>query len=92
MARKAVPDLINDDAPELTDAELAELRPAAEVLPPAIFAMLAKRRPGQRGAGKNPAKEQVTLRLDRAVLEVFRADGAGWQGRINEALRRAAGQ
>jgi len=34
MARKPDPEMINEDAPELTDAELAEMRPAAEVLPP----------------------------------------------------------
>lgn len=37
---------------------------------------------------KNP-KQQVTLRLDKVVLETFKASGAGWQTRINEALRKA---
>lgn len=37
------------------------------------------------------AREQVTLRIDRDVLEFFQAEGAGWQDRINTALRRAAG-
>ena len=36
-------------------------------------------------------KEQVTLRLDRDVLEHFQDDGPGWQDRINEALRKVAG-
>lgn len=36
-------------------------------------------------------KELVSLRLDRAVLEYFQEDGAGWQERINAALRKAAG-
>jgi uncharacterized protein (DUF4415 family) len=34
----------------------------------------------------------VTLRIDCDVLEHFQADGPGWQDRINEALRRAAGK
>ena len=38
------------------------------------------------------AREQVTLRIDRDVLEHFQADGAGWQDRINAALRAAAGK
>ena len=38
------------------------------------------------------AKEQVTLRIDRDVLDHFQADGPGWQDRINEALRKAAGK
>jgi uncharacterized protein (DUF4415 family) len=37
-------------------------------------------------------KEQVTLRIDQDVLEHFRAGGAGWQERINDALRKAAGK
>ncbi len=38
------------------------------------------------------AKEMVTLRIDRTVLEHFQAGGPGWQDRINEALRKATGQ
>ena len=36
-------------------------------------------------------KELVSIRLDRDVLGHFQEDGAGWQERINAALRRAAG-
>lgn len=36
-------------------------------------------------------KEQVTLRLDRDVLDHFQEAGPGWQERINAALRKAAG-
>jgi len=38
------------------------------------------------------AKETVTLRIDRDVLDFFQEDGPGWQDRINEALRKAAGK
>jgi uncharacterized protein (DUF4415 family) len=38
------------------------------------------------------AKELVTLRIDRDVLEHFQEAGPGWQDRINEALRKAAGK
>ena len=37
-------------------------------------------------------KEQVTLRIDQDVLEHFQAGGPGWQDRINDALRKAAGK
>jgi uncharacterized protein (DUF4415 family) len=37
------------------------------------------------------AKEMVSLRLDRDVLDLFQADGPGWQDRINAALRKASG-
>ena len=33
-------------------------------------------------------KEQVTLRLDQDVLNSFKEDGPGWQGRINEELKK----
>lgn len=37
-------------------------------------------------------REQVTLRLDQDVLQYFQEGGPGWQDRINEALRKAAGK
>jgi uncharacterized protein (DUF4415 family) len=37
-------------------------------------------------------KEQVSLRIDRDVLDHFQAGGPGWQERINAALRKAAGK
>ena len=36
-------------------------------------------------------KELVSLRIDRDVLDHFQKDGPGWQDRINDALRKAAG-
>ena len=53
-------------------------------------------RPGAwRNAGRAPpraaAKRQLTLRLDPDVIEKFREGGPGWQGRMNDALRKAAG-
>src|SRR5581483_9989642 len=38
------------------------------------------------------AKEQVTLRLDRDVIEHFQGGGPGWQDRLNDVLRRAIGK
>jgi uncharacterized protein (DUF4415 family) len=37
------------------------------------------------------AKETVSLRIDREVLDFFQKDGPGWQERINTALRKASG-
>ena len=37
-------------------------------------------------------KETVSLRIDRDVLDFFQEDGPGWQDRINDALRKAAGK
>lgn len=42
-----------------------------------------------RRLGRPPGsnKESTTIRLDKEVLDAFRADGPGWQTRINAALR-----
>ncbi len=40
---------------------------------------------------KQDPKISVTLRLDRDVVESFRATGPGWQTRVNAALREVAG-
>lgn len=88
MARKTAV-IYDDDAPELTDAERAEFRPAAEVMTgrDLAAAMSARKR------GRPPAaapKVPVTIRLDAATVAAFRATGAGWQTRINGILRRVA--
>lgn len=44
-----------------------------------------------RGPQKAPTKVQVTLRLDRDIVETFRATGPGWQSRLNDALRKTLG-
>lgn len=88
MARKPNPYLIDDENPELTDEQLASLRPAAEVLPSELYGRLVARQPGQRGPQKAPTKVPVTLRLDRDIVEAFKAEGAGWQTRINSALKK----
>jgi len=77
-----------DENPEWTEETTARSRPASKMLPPHVAASLVKR-PGGRPAGSN--KESVTLRLDKDVLDRFRADGPGWQTRINEAVRKAVG-
>ena len=46
----------------------------------------------RRGRPKlEQTKQHVSLRLDPDVIDSFKADGPGWQGRINDALRKAAG-
>jgi uncharacterized protein (DUF4415 family) len=66
-----------DDAPELDDDwfDRAEVRIGDRVVRPG-------RPPGS-------AKRAVSIRLDKDVVEKFKATGPGWQSRINEALKRA---
>jgi uncharacterized protein (DUF4415 family) len=77
----------DDDAPELTPEALASARRGRDVLPPEVLTQF--KRPRGRPASANP-KAHVSLRLDRDVLEAFRATGAGWQGRVNDILRDAS--
>jgi uncharacterized protein (DUF4415 family) len=74
---------------ELLAEDIRAMRPMAEVLPPELVKLILNRKQGQRGPQKTPTKQQVTLRLDRDVIERFRSTGRGWQGRVNEALRKA---
>jgi uncharacterized protein (DUF4415 family) len=41
-----------------------------------------------RGPQKTPTKVLTTIRLDADVIAFFRAQGTGYQSRINDALRR----
>ena len=46
----------------------------------------------RRGRPKSAAPKRATnIRLDSDVLDHYRATGPGWQSRINQALRKAAG-
>src|SRR3954465_11571978 len=67
-----------DDAPELTDAQLA----TADLYEGDKFI----RRVGGRPKGSG-TKELVSLRIDRDILDRFRDGGPGWQTRINDSLR-----
>lgn len=70
-----------DDAPELTKEwfDGADLYEGKKLL-----------RKGGRPKSEAP-KKPVSLRLDPDVLAHFKASGPGWQTRINDALRKAAG-
>ncbi len=75
---------------ELTARDFARMRPAREVLPKLLGAKVAAEMLRPRGRPpKSDPKTQVTLRLDADVVQHFKADGAGWQTRINAALKRA---
>jgi len=83
MASNPKPDpyKIDFETAPLTEEEIKKLRPARELFAELGIPMPSKGRPPQ-GAGK----QQVTLRLDKDVLEHFKADGPGWQTRLNDTL------
>lgn len=59
-----------------------------EVSAEAVAQALAERSRRVGGRPHGSDKEQVSLRLDKDILARFRADGPGWQTRINDALRK----
>jgi len=72
-------------AEEMTDDEDAALTAAALADPDN-----PPRNLGGRPKSGNP-KEAIKLRLDADMVARFKADGPGWQSRMNEALRKAVG-
>src|SRR3954451_11850712 len=65
-----------DDAPELTNAQLANAVVSVGIRP--------------RGRPKSEArKEAISLRVDADVLNAFKSTGEGWQTRMNGILRAA---
>ena len=83
------PDLSDPDNPEWTEDDFAKaLRP--EQFPEHIFETFPRTpRPASRGPQRTPTKRPISLRVDADVLERYRATGPGWQGRMNDALRKA---
>ncbi len=75
--KKHMPAASDDDAPDLSAPYWADKFADATV---------------QRGRPKaDVTKVSTTIRLDPDIIEAFKADGSGWQSRINDALRKAAG-
>lgn len=81
------------DAPELTDVELAEFRPAKEMLPgilgKANAEALMKRR-GRPSLALDERKVSMSMRYNREMLEAFKATGDGWQTRMHDILMEYA--
>jgi len=79
------------DNPELTDEELARMRPAREIMPPEFFEAIEEMRRARGRPKVEAPKVPVTLRLDPDVLEKFKASGKNWRTKMAEELRKAAG-
>lgn len=89
MSEKERPPLTDEDGEvrELTDEDFAEFRPIEEVLPGFAAAMMDLQRRRGRGPQRAPTKEQLTIRLDSDIVSALRAEGPGWQTRLNDTLR-----
>jgi len=73
------------DNPGVDRRRFQARQPFAEVFPEFV----GSRR--ERGPQKELTKVAVSLRLSRDVVERFKADGPGWQTRMDEARKKAAG-
>jgi len=77
-----------DENPPWGDAEFARARPAESVLAELFGEEKAEQMLRRRGRPKSEhAKIALKLRIDPDVVEAYRSQGAGWQTRINDALR-----
>jgi uncharacterized protein (DUF4415 family) len=76
--------LTNDagEVRELRASDLKKFRKASDVLPKTLQLKL-----GVRGPQKSPTKQRITIRLSPEVIEPFRETGAGWQTRMDQALK-----
>ena len=85
-----LPAISNDgEVGDLSKVDATLFRPAAEVLDPQLMAGLLamNRRAGVRGPQKLPTKQVTTIRLSPEVITAFKATGAGWQTRVDNALK-----
>ena len=69
--------------PEKTDRENPEW--SDDMFARATKGTAASRRGPGRPAGSN--KVSTTIRFDQDIIEAFKKEGAGWQSRMNAALR-----
>ena len=68
-----------EDNTLLTDEQLAAMRSVADN--PVLKALVKRGRPPK----SNP-KKSTTIRLDSEVLDFFKAQGKGWQTKVNDIL------
>ena len=65
----------DDESPEITETEAARARFAHEFYPEWYRTV--------------PVKQQISIKIDKDILEALKAEGKGYQTRINKILRDA---
>ena len=81
---KPPPAALDGDVPELDDAFFSRARRGDVALKPEFLAKAARGRPRLEAP-----KQPVSLRLDADVVRHLRAQGPGWQTRVNDLLAQA---
>jgi uncharacterized protein (DUF4415 family) len=79
-ANQGIPEMASPPRRPVNPMEAAEalFKPAKKPVAPAV-----------ENFSLPNAREMVSIKLDRAVLEHFQKDGPGWQERINATLLKA---
>jgi uncharacterized protein (DUF4415 family) len=78
----------DEENPEITLEQMRNARPALEVIAEVFGPEAAEMLRRGRGRPVKPDRKiNQTLRLDPDVLAYFKAQGPGWQSRMNAALR-----
>lgn len=91
--RNIRPDTSDVDSPAWTAKDLAQARPASEVLPQLLGDVRAAALLAPRGRPKSEVTNvRVGMRLSPQVVEHFKAGSSGWQTRIDQVLREFVAQ
>ncbi len=77
MTSSAPSDSVDEDNPELTDADIARMKSARDVLSPAAYARLT-------------GLSEVGLKLPAATIQAFAEQGEDWRDRMAAVLVEAA--
>lgn len=80
-------EVFDRDNPEWTEDDFSRAGAPHEVLPASVLKAFPRTRGPQVASKKIP----VSIRLSPEVVERFKADGPGWQSRIDEVLKKAMG-
>lgn len=82
---------IAQDAPIVYEPEDGPYDPNDAAATEAFFDQATVISPKKRGPQKSPTKRLVSLRLSPEVVEHYKAQGPGWQTRIDEVLKTTIG-
>ncbi len=85
--KKAKPKPADQENPEWTEQDFAKATPLSGT---SLATALKQVRRG-RGPQVKPKKIAISIRLNPKIIKHFKSGGAGWQGRLEEALLKATG-
>jgi uncharacterized protein (DUF4415 family) len=89
MSKKLNPEKVDQDNPEWSQEDAKNALPASDALTQIFNAETAERLLRPRGRPRMAfPKQRINIRLSHEVIEHFKAEGEGWQTRIDAALRQ----